>query len=71
MEFQKDCTEIIANIMGLFYLKKKEKISVARQTDLSKMTAKERREHQRSLWASRGKVHYEPDGIDELIVAPG
>ena len=21
-EFQKDCTEIIANIMGLFYLKK-------------------------------------------------
>jgi len=26
LEFQKDCTEIIANIMGLFYLKKKEKI---------------------------------------------
>lgn len=26
LEFQKDCTEIIANIMGLFYLKKQEKI---------------------------------------------
>jgi hypothetical protein len=28
-EFQKDCTEIIANIMGLFYLKKQEKITTA------------------------------------------
>lgn len=26
MEFQKDCTEIIANIMGLFYMKKQEKV---------------------------------------------
>jgi len=45
LEFQKDCTEIIANIMGLFYLKKQEKIQDVRQTDPSKMTTKERREY--------------------------
>jgi hypothetical protein len=55
LEFQKDCTEIIANIMGLFYLKKKEKILLLKQTDINKMTAKERREYQRSLWNQRNK----------------
>jgi hypothetical protein len=55
LEFQKDCTEIIANIMGLFYIKKKEKILLLKQTDINKMTAKERREYQRSLWNQRNK----------------
>lgn len=55
LEFQKDCTEIIANIMGLFYLKKKEKILLLKQTDINKMTAKERREYQRSIWNQRNK----------------
>ena len=31
--------------MGLFYLKKKEKIQIVKQTDINKMTAKERREY--------------------------
>jgi hypothetical protein len=55
LEFQKDCTEIIANIMGLFYIKKKEKILLLKQTDINKMTAKERREYQRSIWNQRNK----------------
>ena len=28
MEFQKDCTEIIANIMGLFYLYKQKRFKL-------------------------------------------
>jgi hypothetical protein len=51
LEFQKDCTEIIANIMGLFYMKKQEKVQAAQRTqqlkqnDLTKMSLKERREY--------------------------
>ena len=51
LEFQKDCTEIIANIMGLFYMKKQENVQAAQRTqqlkqnDLTKMSLKERREY--------------------------
>ena len=51
LEFQKDCTEIIANIMGLFYMKKQEKVQAVQRTqqlkqnDLTKMSLKERREY--------------------------
>ena len=50
IEFQKDCSDMIADIMGLFYLKKQEKMQEAqklsqqKQADPIKMTAKERRE---------------------------
>lgn len=75
IEFQKDCQEILSNIMGLFYLKKQEKIQAqklnqAKLADPSKMTAKERREYQRSLWNQKNKVFLSfagHDPIDDLI----